>query len=113
MVEIDLVTVEDRVRLLVNALADERDHFPVLKLFTPDASATWLISECDIDQPNRLFGLCDLGFGCAELGWVSLEEIEQVRGHLGLPVERDLHFRADKPISAYAAEARVKGRIIA
>jgi hypothetical protein len=33
----ELLTVEDRVRLLVNALADERDHLPVVKFFTPDA----------------------------------------------------------------------------
>lgn len=113
MVEIDLLTVEDRVRLLINALADEKDHFPVVKLFTSDAGATWLITECDPDEPDRLFGLCDLGLGCAELGYVSLAEIKEVRGQLGLPVERDLHFTADKPISAYAAEARIQGRIIA
>lgn len=113
MVEIDLLTVEDRVRLLVNALAGERDHFPVVKLFTPDAGATWLISEVDPDEPDRLFGLCDLNLGHPELGWVSLAEIKEVRGHLGLPVERDLHFTADKPISAYATEARAKGRIVA
>jgi Protein of unknown function (DUF2958) len=113
MIEIDLLRVEDRVRLLVNALANERDPFPVVKLFTPDAGATWLIAECDPDEPDRLFGLCDVGLGHPELGWVSLAEIKEVRGHLGLPVERDLHFTAIKPISAYAAEARVKGRIVA
>ncbi len=114
MADIDLLTVEDRVRLLVNALADERDHlFPVVKLFTPDAGATWLISEADPDEPDRLFGLCDLALGHPELGWVHLDEIKKVRGRLGLPVERDLYFTADKPISAYAAEARAKGRIVA
>ncbi|WP_426421787.1 DUF2958 domain-containing protein [Bradyrhizobium genosp. A] len=113
MVEIDLLTVEDRVRLLVNALAGERDHFPVVKLFTPDAGATWLLTECDPDEPDRLFGLCDLGLNCPELGYVQLTEIKEIRGRLGLPVERDLHFTADKPISAYADEARVKGRIVA
>ena len=113
MVEIDLLTVEDRVRLLVNALAGERDHFPVVKLFTPDARATWLITECDPDEPDRLFGLCDLGLAHPELGWVSLAEIKGIGGRFGLPVERDLHFTADKPISAYAAEARVKGHIVA
>lgn len=35
----EILTVEDRVRLFANALANERDHFPVVKLFTPDASA--------------------------------------------------------------------------
>jgi hypothetical protein len=31
---------------------------------------------------------------------------------LGLPIERDLHFEADKPISAYADEARTHGHIV-
>lgn len=113
MAEKDLLTVEDRIRLFANALADERDHFPVVKLFTPDAGATWLISECDLDEPDRLFGLCDLGLDHPELGYVSLAEIKEIRGRLGLPVERDLHFVADKPLSAYAEEARAAGRIVA
>lgn len=113
MVEIDLLTVEDRVRLLVNALADDRNPMPAVKIFSPDAGATLLLTESDPDEPDRLFGLCDLGLGYPELGWVSLAEIMKVRGPLGLPVERDLHFIADKPISAYAAEARARGRIVA
>ena len=113
MIDEDLLQVEDRVRLLVNALANERDPFPVVKLFTPDAGATWLITECDPDEPDRLFGLCDLGLNFPELGWVSLSEIKKVRGRLGLPVERDANFVANKPLSAYAKEARARGRIIA
>lgn len=92
MTATELITLEDRVRLFANALATERDHFPVLKLFTPDAGATWLISEVDPDDPDRLFGLCDLGLGFPELGFVNLSAIIEVRGHLGLSVERDLHF---------------------
>lgn len=109
----ELLTVEDRVRLLVQALADDRDGPPIVRLFTPDSAATWLISEVDPDDPDRLFGLCDLGLGFPELGYVSLAEISAVRGRLGLPVERDLHFVADKPLSAYAEEARRQGRIVA
>jgi len=112
MSENELLTDEDRIRLFANALADERDHLPVIKLFTPDAAATWLISEVDPDDPDRLFGLCDLGLNYPELGYVSLAEITEVRGRLGLPVERDQHFVADKPLSAYAEEARIKGRIV-
>lgn len=108
----DLLTVEDRVKLLIAALADDRDPPPVLKLFSPDANATWLITESDPDYPDRLYGLCDLGLGYPEMGYVSLAEIKEVRGPLGLPVERDASFVADKPISAYAAEARIKGRIV-
>ena len=109
----ELLTVEDRVRLLVQALADDRDGPPIVKLFTPDGAATWLISETDPDDADRLYGLCDLGLGFPELGYVSLAEIVSVRGRLGLPVERDLHFVADKPLSAYAEEARKQGRIVA
>lgn len=109
----ELLTVEDRIRLLAQALADDRDAAPILKIFAPDGAATWLISEVDPDDPDRLFGLCDLGLGFPELGWVSLAELSSVRGRLGLPVERDLHFVADKPLSAYAEEARKQGRIVA
>jgi hypothetical protein len=112
MGERDLLTAEDRVQLLVNAIADERDHPPVVKLFTPDANATWLISEVDPDDADRLFGLCDLGLGYPELGYVSLAELSALRGPLGLPVERDEHFTSKKPLSIYADEARAEGRII-
>ena len=113
MLDEDLLLVEDRVKLLVNALANERDPFPVVKLFTPDAGATWLITEADPDDLDRLFGLADLGLGFPELGYFSLSEIKEIRGRLGLLVERDASFVANKPLSAYAEEARAKGRIIA
>jgi hypothetical protein len=87
-----LLTVGDRVELLVNGLHPDADHRPVVKLFVPDGAATWLLTECDPDDPDRLFGLCDLGLGFPELGYVSLTEITELRGKLGLPVERDLHF---------------------
>jgi hypothetical protein len=58
------------------------------------------------------FGLCDLGFGEPELGYVSLLELATVRGNLRLPIERDRHFEADKSISAYADEARTRGHIV-
>jgi hypothetical protein len=50
--------------------------------------------------------------GFVEFGYVSVTELASVRGPLGLPVERDLHFVGDKPLSAYADEARLKGRIV-
>jgi hypothetical protein len=43
---------------------------------------------------------------------VSLAELRSVRGKLGLPIERDLHFKADKTISIYATEARELSRIV-
>src|SRR5215469_8062140 len=64
--------------------------------FTPDSSWTWYVTE--YDQPERLaFGLVD-GWE-QELGYISLDELEQVRGQLGLQVERDLWF-TPAPLSA-------------
>ncbi|MBD9394174.1 DUF2958 domain-containing protein [Acidovorax sp. ACV01] len=112
-----LITDQQRVQLLANGCrSTETDGFdppPVVKLFTPDAGGTWLLSEIAPDDEDRAFGLCDLGLGCPELGYVSLEELAGLRGRLGLPVEQDLHFQGDKRLSAYAREARLAGRIVA
>lgn len=91
---------------------DQIDPAPVVKLFTPDAGATWLLTELDPDDEDVAFGLCDLGLGFPEMGTVRLSELASVRGRLGLPIERDEHFRGDKTLSAYAAEARIEGRIL-
>ncbi|MDM0042360.1 MULTISPECIES: DUF2958 domain-containing protein [Variovorax] len=111
-----LITDEQRALLLANGRQSlEQENFdpaPVVKLFTPDAGATWLLTEIDPDDHDHAFGLCDLGLGFPELGWVSLAEVTTVRGRLGLPVEQDLHFEAQKRLSAYAREARVAGRIV-
>ena len=89
---------------------DAIDFQPVVKLFTPDAQCTWLLTELDAD--GLLFGLCDFGMGCPELGYVALAELTAVRGKLGLPVERDLHFVANKTLSAYADEARAQRGVV-
>jgi hypothetical protein len=68
------------------------------------------LTELGLD--DIAFGLCDLGMGPPELGFVSMHEIRDLRGPLGLPVERDMHFEADKTIGAYASEARAHGRIV-
>ncbi|WP_430699087.1 DUF2958 domain-containing protein [Mesorhizobium dulcispinae] len=46
-----------------------------------------------------------------EIGSVSLTELTSVRGRLGLPIERDRHFRAGKTLSEYATIARQNGAI--
>lgn len=103
-----LLTKEIADKLLANGIASANseggiDHKPVVKLFTPDGSATWLLSELDPTDPDIAFGLCDLGLGFPELGSVRISEIKQVRGAMRLPVERDLHFEADKTVGEYAA----------
>jgi hypothetical protein len=110
-----LITKEQRTRLLDNGAAaargDGHDPRPVVKLFTADANATWLLTELDPVEPDRAFGLCDLGLGCPELGYVQVSELEALRGPFGLSVERDRYFVADRPISAYAHDAQAAGAI--
>ncbi|KKX29422.1 DUF2958 domain-containing protein [Rhizobium sp. LC145] len=114
-----LIPDELRARLIENGRASqEREDFdqrPVVKLFTPDGSATWLITE-GYEEPDgdlRLFGLCDLGLGSPELGYVMLSEIEDLRGGLGLPVERDLYFKGEHRLSRYTKMASHAGMIVA
>lgn len=83
---------------------------PVVKLFNPTGAGTWLISEIAEDG-DTMFGLCDLGHGTPELGYVSLKELTQFRGRFGLGIERDMHFKANKSIADYAVEAETLGRI--
>ena len=111
----NLLTDEIRETMLANGRANAGreetiDFKPAVKLFFPWGAATWLLTELDPENPDIAFGLCDLGMGTPELGYVSLEEIESVRFR-GLGIERDLHFVADKTLSAYADEARRLGRI--
>ena len=87
------------------------DPKPVVKLFHPVGGATWLLTELEEDG-NLAFGLCDLGIGCPELGYVSLDELRSIQID-GLGVERDRFFAATKPISEYATEAYAKDRIVA
>ncbi len=114
-----ILTEAQRQQMLANGRynADHpespKDFQPVVKLFCPWGGATWLLTELDPEDPDIAFGLCDLGFGCPELGSVSLSEIQSVSGPGGLRIERDLHFTADKSLSAYADEARAAQRIIA
>lgn len=90
----------------------EIDFWPVVKLFTPDAQATWLLTELVPDDPNTAFGLCDLGMGSPELGYVSISELSNAHGSLVLPIERDLHFQPKQSLNAYTKEAREAGRIV-
>lgn len=112
----DLLPSDIRAALLANgertAAGVEHDPYPVVKLFTPDAGATWLLSELDPLAPDLAFGLCDLGLGSPELGSVSIAELARLRGPLGLPVELDLWFEPDRPLSAYAVRARAAGAIM-
>ena len=69
-----------------------------LKMFSPDSNWTWLATEgqavLDSDDKEvdfQFFGLVD-GHE-KELGYFNLSELEEVRGPMGLPIERDLYWK--------------------
>jgi hypothetical protein len=111
-----LILDSQRAEMLANwrrgdAGEGEYDPRPVVKLFNPCGAATWLLTELVEDEPDIAFGLCDLGQGFPELGYVSLADLRSVRLMGGLSIERDEHFKATKTLSEYAAAARAVGRI--
>ena len=66
-----------------------KDPICQVKLFTPDANWTWYLIE--IDEANELcFGYV-VGLE-KELGYFAMSELREIRGALGLPIERDLGF---------------------
>lgn len=113
---IPLITVDQFSRLLENGLrtsvGEEIDPIPVVKLFTPDCGCTWLLTEVNPKNKGLFFGLCDLGHGVPELGFVSLDEIKSVRGPSKMPVERDIFFKAEHPLSWYTKLAHQAKKIV-
>jgi hypothetical protein len=101
---VDITRLWERVKLPLPPLLDEesRKRLPALgsgeklgmkalaqvKFFTPDAYWTWYASEFDGEE--IFFGLVIGDF--IEFGSFSLSELTEVRGALGLPVERDKFF---------------------
>lgn len=64
------------------------------KLFNPVGAATWYITEYDPEE-KIAFGFANLGDDQnAELGYISIEELENLRLPYGLKIERDRYFEA-------------------
>ena len=81
------------------------DFKPVVKFFGGGA-CTWLFTEYNpVDR--TFFGLCDLGLGFAELGYVSRDELEAIRFKpFNLPVERDRFWGACGTMSEYVLASK-------
>ncbi|WP_442505094.1 DUF2958 domain-containing protein [Novipirellula sp. SH528] len=73
----------------LGASSEIRDPIVQVKWFTPDANWTWWVIEYD-PESRICYGLVN-GLE-QEFGTFYLDEVEEIRGSLGLPVERDLHF---------------------
>lgn len=86
-----LLTISLRAQL-PTLYAQEKTSDPIayVKFFMPSSNWTWYATEFDGD--DTFFGLVQGQE--EELGYFSLRELQSVRGSMGLPIERDLHFQA-------------------
>ncbi|WP_438307865.1 DUF2958 domain-containing protein [Burkholderia pseudomallei] len=110
-----LITEDQRLLLLANGQArtagQHIDPLPVVRLFTPDAHACWLLTALDPIDGDTAYGLIDLGIGLPALGIVKLSELASIVGPRKQPVMRDLYFRPTRTLSGYEQQARLDGSI--
>lgn len=110
-----LTTADERAQLLANGAAraagQSIDPLPVVRLFTPDAHATWLLAALDPADGDTAYGLIDLGIGMPALGTVKLSDLTAIVGPQQRPVLRDLYFHAARPLSEYVRLAQRDGSI--
>ena len=76
------------------AQENEKDPMVYAKFFTPDAGWTWYVTEGSETEDRSDFIFFGYVIGQArEWGYFSLKDLTSARGPLGLPIERDLHFK--------------------
>lgn len=94
----DYTILPDNVKAELPKLKSQKnvkDPIVRTKFFCPWGAATWWILEYDGD--DILFGFAYLlNEDDAELGYISKDDLESVRGFGGLRIERDIYFQPKK-----------------
>lgn len=80
------------------------DPMVVAKFFTPWTHWTWYMIEYDPDK-RLAFGFVDGDF--PELGYFSIDELEDIDGPFGFRIERDLYFT---PVPLSTIREKVEAR---
>ena len=111
-----LITEDERAQLLAygraRAAGQPIDPLPVVRLFTPDAHATWLLAALDPADGDTAWGVVDLGISMPELGEIRLSVLASIVGPNKLPVRRDRYFQPVRPLSEYLRLARENGSVV-
>ncbi|WP_395026125.1 DUF2958 domain-containing protein [Comamonas odontotermitis] len=111
-----LIIGQERAQLLANgrarATAQPFDPLPVVRLFTPDAHATWLLAALNPADGDTAWGIMDVGIGMPELGEIKLSDLASIVGPNKQPVMRDEYFKAVRPLSEYLRLAQENGSIL-
>lgn len=71
------------------------DIMVLAKFFAPWGASNWFATDYD-EEDNVCFGYVNLGGefeAFAELGYFSIDELEETRGPFGLKIERDLYWK--------------------
>ncbi len=111
-----LITDEERTQLLAHgqarAAGQAIDPLPVVRLFTPDAHATWLLAALNPTDGDSAWGVMDVGIGMPELGHIKLSDLASIVGPRQQPVMRDRYFKAVRPLSEYLRLAQENGSVV-
>ena len=91
-----LITEDERRQLLAHGRAraggEAIDPLPVVRLFTPDAHAIWLLAALDPEDGDTAYGLCDIqmrfiqvaeGSSVADYSF-NVSRLVQFEGHIFL-----------------------------
>ena len=84
--------IERQIPKLYEQDGKGEDAVVFVKFFNPCGAGTWFATEYDPEQ-RLFFGYAEIFPGEGELGYFSLDELESVRGPLGLGIERDIYFK--------------------
>lgn len=91
-----LVT-QELLHTFITVGSQEEKPNPILvaKYFCPWNQWAWYATEYN-PETKVFFGVVE--WDCTELGYFSLDELEEVQGPYGLRIERDIHFKL-QPLS--------------
>ena len=96
----------------VRAAGLANDPLPVVRLFTPDAHATWLLVSLDPADGDTAHGLIDLGIGMPELGEIKLSDLASIVWPSKQRAMRGRSFRAARPLSENLRLAQENGSVL-
>lgn len=103
------LTNKHMTKLRVNGLAKNRDkdHFPVVKLFSLTSPDVWLLTHVDPKARSRAFGLYNGGYTpWPRMEEVDLKDITQLKPDQLFKIEHDPYFKPRYTISVYERAAK-------
>lgn len=77
----------------------------LVKIFDPSSPWTWFVCAYE-PESERAYGYVYSGLtpDFNEFGFFSVRELSELKGGMGLPMERDIHWDPDTPISKVIAD---------